>query len=402
MFFAVLHITLLQAITWNGPVQLFSGTNLNSISTKTAVSPNENAGEAAWIVCHEDGGTDVYTASYTSGVWSPAAALASSMHTRNSLSLVVDAMGTYSLVCEVLDQTNRRIEAAYNSMGTWSTLAKLPAPTTLTGCFSLHVAIATPSTTVVSWINPNSAFEGIEYASGTNGTPYAISASDLSVLSTQTATNQAIFVTAQDTYASALNANTSPVNTLLLHRSSIPASLCLATQNDNSLFVFQDTQSNFLLSVMNQAAHLSYFLIAEPTLPVSQAQVALNSSSSNQAAAIWQLSNGAIYVTTFNGQSWAKPATLLSTNGSNPNILMDPTSGNPIAIWADLSAGGTSNVIRCAELSSGMWAVSTISATGLTFSDVHASINSAGNAAIIWCRQPTADADNVVEATTSM
>ena len=388
-YLIALQISIASGINWSAPVLLFSSEDDSGITPKIAVHPTEQTATAAWIA--SGSGTIIYGAAFGSGSWGTPVAISTSANVQASLNLGVNGAGTYVMACDLLDDPELQLAAAYNAGGSWSPTAAINNFGAVDGLIPLNLATQADGTSIITWQGSDGGFYGISYSSGVAGDPYLISEQGFIVTDSITYNDRAIFATAEAVYATPITP--SPTNTLLLPRMARPSSLCLDSASGKSVFAFQDQKSNFFLSALANEAAFTYAIIATPNTPIINAKVAVNPNDGH-AVAIWQLNTGQIQAAYFDGFQWGNQTTL-STNGASPSIAFNPATNHATALWADL----TSNAIFSALFQGYSWSAPvSLSAQGAVVSDPHIRINTQGNAFAVWARQLTSDSQAIIEA----
>jgi hypothetical protein len=270
---------------------------------------------------------------------------------------------------------------------------------------------------VVNWHDETDALKAVTYYESAWLFPYLLSQPSLAVstavpsplgvdssnlLTTILFAPSSILVYTTD----ALSPSSTPINTTLLPYSVVAADPIFAMDqaSGRGAFIFQYPQNKFLILATNYSGadvletwHYTIPTVPNPRSDVVSFDLAINPNN-GAVAAIWEI-DGFIEVNTFNGVEW-KIAATLSTNGTSPAIAVNPTNNHVIAVWADLTAGSSSNTIKSTEFDGATWSMPTsLSAGSQLPGSPRIAINSQGYGIVIWDR--VVGSNTVIEAVTS-
>ena len=398
LLLATVPLTAAAPLSWADPETLYSSAGSSGTHPRLAVDAFQSKATVAWLA-NGDGST-VYSADYNSGSWNSPEVISFSMEPQSSLRLRNNAQGTQVAVWNVQSGENVFLTSSVNEGSGWSSPSTVQDLGTIDVATTLHLTTADEGAFLLSWQDLDDSFYGIAYLLGNFTSPFSINANELSILQSALSRGQAIFVTSDGLF----HATITPSNTLEYRtsfpRTIIPASLFLDVIEDfsRSVFIFQDEKTKFLISAIVDDKTPVYTTISIPHEEIESACVSL-SPIDKLPAAVWQLRSGKIRAARFDGHRWGNHITL-SDHGSEPVIEYNPKTNQPVVVWADSTAGGTSNTIKAAEFIRTAWTTPvSISAGGNAVSEPQIKINKLGEAFVTWRRIPTSGADSLIEAT---
>lgn len=406
------------SMTWSSPQTVYSQESVDIQDAKIALHSTSSAAAIIWQA--ESGGIYTIQASKFDGTdWAAPTNLSSSDEAAK-LNIGMDSSGNAVAVWDKYELGSLSIFSAHYDGTNWGDAASLEAMTTAYFAPLPTLSVNPSGNATISWIDENSRLKGATYLASTASwsSSYYISEPNLTIstdipspvcICPQNINTTIIFTPTSilTNETSATSPEEPPENTLLapFQAGSAYPAFKIDYRSNHSAFIFQYTTNQFIIFASNfygtsQENSWNYTVagVPNPRLAVTDFDIAINPNNSG-AAAIWKLSSGAIGVATFNGNSW-KLATELSTNGSSPSIAINPTNQHVIAVWADLTAGGSNNTVKVSEFDGVSWSSPTaISSTSTTLDKAQIQINEQGYGLITW--QRLVGSNTVVESANS-
>lgn len=391
---------LIGNITWSSPTTLFSSSGVTLASPQITIDPTTSEADAIWLA--NSGTSSLYTSSFDGSSWSTPTLLTSSTN-QLSPQLKRDISGSLVTAWNNYDGTNWSLFAMVKSWGSWS------APTLLQnisvdGANSCLCLSSSPQGGIgASWLDMDQRVHGITWNEGNFSAPYYLSEEGMIATRSASDFGCAVFLTDVALYATffdLLNPSANPTSAIAFPRPVLAPALSISMdqQTNCTLFSAQDQKSQVLIGGLSQDnINWKYNTFCLPYENVQEVRLILDCIVADQGAGIWLLADGSIQAGYFVQGRWTH-VTQLTAHGADPAIAFNVITQNPVAIWADLTAGGNNNTIMTSEFNINTWTTPvSISAGGYSVSAPQIQVNSKGQACAIWIRQATSSSTPVLE-----
>jgi hypothetical protein len=397
-------LSLFANIEWSLPSPLSDPASMNGSKPQIVAHPTQPTARAIWSTI-APGQYNLFANHFNGSSWDVATSLASSTYFLSLPLLSSDGSGNYNAIWYKSDGSALWIQAAQNNGSGWSAPQSLQSVGSGDDTICLNLTTTPAGVSVVTWQDTDLRLHGLTFQQGSTPSPYFLSQEGLNVESSVAAPFLALFTSSGEIYGTSFDPTNPPSNPIsqnlypfAVQFPSMP--MAFASDNPYVVSVFQDFKSLYLLSGLTKdGINWTHSIVDIPYVSILSIKTALNKKT-GKLAAIWQLSNGSVKSAVFNGRKWSTPV-ILSSNGAAPAIAFNPVNGHVIAVWADLTEGDENNSIREVEFDGTNWSTPiSLSDTGATIDEAQISINSKGNAFVIWTRQPTLGANKIVEVVT--
>ncbi len=346
----------IAATAWSPPVDL-SVTGEDAEAPQLATSADGRFAVAAWLR-----GTQVQSASYQDGIWSPTLDLGGDAE---NLDLAVSSDGSTAwLVWQRDGGANDTIRAARWQNGAWGASQSVESALCCTFRRPSVATSADGATAVVAYEKGDDEISAKRYTAGAWGAAQSVESGNPASTSTPQVTMSAggtraavAWTQDSDVHARVWN-NAALSDTQILANGADSPVVRMAADGTTAHTVWrgagnQTQWSRLTGNIWSPAAAISGPNTEQPDISVSD---------NGQAMAVWDADSG-LQARFWDGSAWGTVATMGSTSIHQPSVSLTSDGIHAAAAWYDSS--GATYIVSSALWSAGQWAApTTLSAPG--------------------------------------